>query len=210
MNIGITIEENRLARSDLPIDIDENFEINESTTGRAKKEKKVSATTLKIPKVNRSKVAKKEITIEKPDDEKNSLINMLKEKKVEKQVVENVSEGGATEILDNIFLDDIFISRLYLEFDSPRGKQQIEIDAAEFFIGKSTEGDVNAVISFNNAISRVHCLITCEDDCYYVEDLGSANGTYLNKRKLEYGYKQAIRPNDELHLANMQFYIRER
>jgi len=49
-------------------------------------------------------------------------------------------------------------------------------------IGRSAENDM--IMSSDSAISRQHALILFLRDSFYVEDLGSLNGTYLNGRAL--------------------------
>src|SRR5437879_1757899 len=35
------------------------------------------------------------------------------------------------------------------------------------------------------AVSRQHARVVCADDAFFVEDLGSSNGTFLNGRRVE-------------------------
>ncbi len=51
----------------------------------------------------------------------------------------------------------------------------------------------------HTAISRFHCVISSESGEYYVEDLSSTNGTYLNGRRIT---REALNPGDELIIAN--------
>ena len=48
-------------------------------------------------------------------------------------------------------------------------------------IGRDPE---NVIVLDHTAISRFHARITCEKDQYFVHDLGSTNGTYLNGRRV--------------------------
>ena len=77
------------------------------------------------------------------------------------------------------------------------------IDVPEFIIGKNP-AQVNGVISFNKAISRVHCY---QNNSYFVTDLGSANGTYVNKSRLAAQHPQKIKSGDTIRLANSDFKI---
>lgn len=80
------------------------------------------------------------------------------------------------------------------------------IDVLEFIIGKNP-AQVNGVISFNKAISRVHCKISYQNNSYFVTDLGSANGTYVNKSRLAAQHPQKIKSGDTIRLANSDFKI---
>lgn len=80
------------------------------------------------------------------------------------------------------------------------------IDVPEFIIGKNP-AQVNGVISFNKAISRVHCKISYQNNSYFITDLGSANGTYVNKSHLVAQHPQKIKSGDTIRLANSDFKI---
>ena len=54
----------------------------------------------------------------------------------------------------------------------------------EFLIGKSRER-VQGVITGNNAVSRVHCKIVRQNGSYFVVDMGSSNGTYVNGKRIQ-------------------------
>lgn len=81
------------------------------------------------------------------------------------------------------------------------------IDTPEFIIGKNPS-QVNGVISFNIAISRVHCKISYADNRYYLTDLGSANGTYLNHYRLNSMQTCNINNGDIITLANSDFAVK--
>jgi ribosomal protein L40E len=50
-------------------------------------------------------------------------------------------------------------------------------------------------------VSRVHANIRVEGDLYYIEDVGSANGTYVNHNVLAKGNRHALRPGDRIGLG---------
>lgn len=84
----------------------------------------------------------------------------------------------------------------------------IAITKPEFIIGKNVNG-VDGTISFNNAISRVHCKIIRRGGKIYIADLGSSNGTYINGKKLTDGQAAQVRIGDRIRLANSNFELRE-
>ena len=59
------------------------------------------------------------------------------------------------------------------------------------------------VSGFPNAdvVSRVHADIRVEGDGYYIEDMGSANGTYINNVSLPVGNRHRLRPGDRIALG---------
>jgi two-component system cell cycle response regulator len=50
-------------------------------------------------------------------------------------------------------------------------------------------------------ISRRHCAVTFSNSQFFVEDLGSTNGTLLNGRRLERG-RHPLQPADRIHLGS--------
>ena len=60
---------------------------------------------------------------------------------------------------------------------------EIDITKDSFVIGKNASS-VDGVISFNKMISRTHCRIDRNGDQYTITDLMSANGTYVNRARL--------------------------
>lgn len=82
----------------------------------------------------------------------------------------------------------------------------LTINQPEYLIGKNPNM-VNGAITHNPAISRVHCKITYSKGKYYLTDMGSANGTYLNQRRLENQQAVEINNGDYLKLANSDFVI---
>lgn len=84
----------------------------------------------------------------------------------------------------------------------------IAITKPEFIFGKNVNG-VDGTISFNNAISRIHCKVTQSAGRFYVSDLNSSNGTYVNGVKLVGGKPVQVRPGDRIRMANSDFELRE-
>ena len=64
--------------------------------------------------------------------------------------------------------------------------------------------DFRALISPDKAdtISRQHILVTYENGVYYIEDLGSTNGTRLNGSEIKGGGKHTIENGDTVELAH--------
>lgn len=84
---------------------------------------------------------------------------------------------------------------------------KFNINSKEFVIGKSAD-KVDGPISFNKAISRVHCKFLYQNDNYYIVDLGSANGTFVNSRRLSAQQTEIIRNGDKVRLANVDFIVK--
>lgn len=95
-----------------------------------------------------------------------------------------------------------------LHFVSVNAPSQINlvVSTLEYTIGKNP-AQVNGAITFNKAISRVHCKITYQNNNYYITDLGSANGTFVNNSKIAAHHPQPIKSGDTIRLANSDFRV---
>ena len=60
---------------------------------------------------------------------------------------------------------------------------------------------------FNKMISRSHCRINKRGSQYTITDLQSANGTYVNKVKLQPNQPHPINNGDVIRLANSDFQV---
>lgn len=87
------------------------------------------------------------------------------------------------------------------------GEFRIPITKNEFIVGKSQER-ADGVIQGNSAISRTHCKFICQTDKWYVEDMGSANGTYVNNRRIRQGEIVEINIGSSIRLADMYMEIK--
>lgn len=68
-------------------------------------------------------------------------------------------------------------------------------------IGRDPE---NKIALEHTAVSRFHCVIAVDNGSYYVEDLASTNGTFLNGRRVQ---KEHLSPGDELIIANVGIVV---
>lgn len=83
---------------------------------------------------------------------------------------------------------------------------EITVDKDEFVIGKKPEL-CDGVVSFNKMISRSHCKICKRGSQYTITDLQSANGTYVNKVRLQPNQSVLINNGDIIRLANSDFQV---
>lgn len=82
----------------------------------------------------------------------------------------------------------------------------IDVNKNEYVLGKKQD-KVDYAITFNRMISRVHCKVNKTESGYTITDLQSANGTFVNKKKLQPNYPQAIKNGDIVRLANSDFQV---
>ncbi len=87
----------------------------------------------------------------------------------------------------------------------PEDENQSTISMGEFpfYIGRFQK-NTNALKEIVS-ISRIHCKIEQLEGKYYVSDLHSTNGTYVNQKKLTEGNKRELKAGDELAIADIKY-----
>ncbi len=81
--------------------------------------------------------------------------------------------------------------------------KKIQITKNPFTLGKnSREVDY---LCLNNSVSRVHAQIIFDGNQYYIMDMGSKNGTYINGNIILSHIKYPLDHQDMIKLANMKF-----
>src|SRR5262245_63693311 len=82
-------------------------------------------------------------------------------------------------------------------------RQTIRLRAAESVVGRLKGSDLRIPSA---QVSRRHCRLYQQDDFLMVEDLGSANGTYLNGERVDEA--QIVRPGDHLEVGPVTFLVK--
>ena len=83
------------------------------------------------------------------------------------------------------------------------GQQDFSLGQEPFFIGKSQEQADGKIDG--EGISRLHAKIIKKDGEYYLEDLNSTNGTFLNEELLEYHQPRRLQKNDRIRFAGEEY-----
>ncbi len=81
------------------------------------------------------------------------------------------------------------------------------------FIGRADEKPVDIDLDDQEAPDRVwssrqHALITFEQGKLVIEDLNSANGTFVNRARVYPGQKQPLKPNDVIQIGTVQMKVK--
>ena len=71
--------------------------------------------------------------------------------------------------------------------------------SAATIVGRSTDNDV---VIDDPSVSRQHAQITSQNGLYYLEDLGSANGTYVNG--IQSSGRQTITPGSTIKVGETE------
>lgn len=91
--------------------------------------------------------------------------------------------------------------------NGPRRGRLLRLKAEGVTLGRSDENDI---VLEDETISRFHARILAEPDgegrCFVVQDLASANGTYVNGRRVS---RHPLRDEDRLKLGQTVFAFKE-
>ena len=90
-----------------------------------------------------------------------------------------------------------------LKYQGSGSQQDITIEKDSFILGKEA-GEVDGCIT-GKSVSRIHARISREDGSYYLEDMNSTNGTYLNGEQLEYRQKEKLAARDRVVFGMEEF-----
>ncbi len=93
-------------------------------------------------------------------------------------------------------------ARLHVRYTDPDGKlTEMVLADKPVTIGRSPDADI---ITLDERASRMHCGIRIWDGEYYIKDLKSKNGTYLNNQRVEMA---KIKPGDKIRLGNTIIHV---
>jgi len=115
-------------------------------------------------------------------------------------VLDNIVSGSPVQVKEIPVLKTFSSAHLVRK----KNNEKIEVTLDEFKIGY----DVNKVdycCKDNNAISRVHAIITKENGQYYITDNKSSNKTYLENKVIKSKEKMILRNGIVITLANENF-----
>jgi hypothetical protein len=91
----------------------------------------------------------------------------------------------------------------HLEVWTSSGRSLLPLRAGRSAIGSSTESDL---VIDESSVSRAHALIEHFAGAWFVEDLGSRNGTYVNGQRIS--GRRVVRPGDEIRLGVVRAVLR--
>lgn len=128
-------------------------------------------------------------------------VSYEKNRKVQAPI--NNNDSLETEVLSG----DMFIPTIAIVREDALESVNIPITKENFLIGKSVQM-ADGVISFNKAISRIHCRIIYIDGRYFIKDEKSANGTFVNNRRVHVDGQVPIKTGDIIRLANSDFQVK--
>lgn len=110
------------------------------------------------------------------------------------------------------------VGKLILKDREGRNTQTWDLHRkTSLIIGKSFETDVDINLEdadYASLISKEHAILNCVDDSWYVEDIGSTNGSGIKrsgenaKSRLEPGQSYKLSSGDTIYIANTQLFVK--
>lgn len=88
-------------------------------------------------------------------------------------------------------------------YEGNEGYESLQIRDGEMVFGKGKDADLRVN---RNTISKYHARITKDPEGnYYLEDLNSTNGTYINEKIVNYREKAPLKINDVIRFADLKY-----
>ncbi|PMQ02115.1 MAG: forkhead-associated protein [Dictyoglomus sp. NZ13-RE01] len=127
-----------------------------------------------------------------------NIINLQKTKKTsqEPEVFKELKEFKSDTIMLESAVAPIYWAYLIIKHGLERGKD-FKIQKEITKIGRDEENDI---VLFHPTVSRFHAQIIREGENYFIEDLDSANGTFVNGIKVK---KELLNDNDILQFGDI-------
>jgi hypothetical protein len=117
--------------------------------------------------------------------------------------VDSQEDYNPTCLLSDTTIQSTNTSRILLKSPDEEQYASIGIHEFPFFIGKLRK-NVDYCLE-KNVVSRYHAKLTKEEDKYYITDLNTTNGTFVNDQILTTYEKKEITQGDRIALANLNF-----
>jgi predicted component of type VI protein secretion system len=90
--------------------------------------------------------------------------------------------------------------KLHLTKGNPKGKT-VDVPAGILKVGRAEDSDL---IIASTRVSRHHCEIANDQDRLVIRDNGSANGTFVNRQKIQ---EQVLQPGDQVQVGPLTFIV---
>lgn len=115
----------------------------------------------------------------------------------------NDVENDKDKRYETVFLADGAESHPCLLREDCGQAERIYISKPDFLIGR-LEGCVDYVCR-NKAVGKVHARIITRDGSFFLVDINSKNGTFINDERIESNKEYRIRNNDRICFANLSY-----
>jgi len=124
------------------------------------------------------------------------------------ELCENCVGEGVEEAIEGAIEDKSDSPGACLELEDG---QRFDLDRDEVLLGRSDpvdqvvpDVDLSYCGGFEQGVSRRHAVIMSDDNGFVLEDLGSTNGTVVNREKVVPGTPVNLMEGDVIHLGKMK------
>jgi len=121
-------------------------------------------------------------------------------------VAEAPAEYRAESASENTVLLSRVEKRSVPELICEESAEVIPLTKFPFYIGSAAEF-ADYVLPVEG-VSRIHCCINKKEERYYLSDLNSTNGTYLNFQEVTPGKDRLLSANDEIRIVSHNFCVK--
>ncbi|MDM8534556.1 FHA domain-containing protein, partial [Clostridiaceae bacterium HSG29] len=145
----------------------------------------------------------------KPKDKKNDKSLIKKESEIfynSDETCFNAFDDNKTELKNNKVNEKIMFEA-YLLFKDEGSEEKILIDNKNFIVGREKE-NCDYYIS-DKRISKMHFAIVKYEKEFFIKDLNSTNGTYLNGNLLEKNKLARISNNDVINISDNEYIFKQ-
>lgn len=97
-------------------------------------------------------------------------------------------------------------NKLELVYTGKEGMFKFVIEEDDFLIGRNQDA-ADGVLQLSQMVSRRHCLITKLNRNYFVQDLDSTNGTYVNGIRIPSYELMELEQNDVLGVGDVELRV---
>lgn len=114
--------------------------------------------------------------------------------------------GDWQNIIGNTYVNDMADIHAIKLCGEEEDGSEIIINKSNFIIGKDA-AQCSYAISTSNNVSRKHCVISEEFGRWYIEDLESTNGTFLNNVRIRSGQRMPLKSGDKIAIADRHYIV---
>ena len=90
-----------------------------------------------------------------------------------------------------------------LDYVGPKGRNVHTLEGDRQTVGRKPGNDL--ILEWDGAVSRYHAELEFVAGCWFVTDLDSANGTWVNGKRID--AKKALRVGDELRIGDTSLWL---
>lgn len=89
-----------------------------------------------------------------------------------------------------------------------RSGRMFRIDGAELIIGRNAPTKEGRIIDTKKTLGRQHCKIIKKNQSYYLVDLESKNGTFLNGKRVRSMQEMILNEGDRIRIAHIELTVK--